>query len=84
MGPRQSVGISDLPEALGRALPGRPVHRVILFGSRARGDADEYSDTDLVIIAETDRAFTPDEVDRMAKRPFLRQALEEGVVLYAR
>ncbi len=28
--------------------------------------------------------YTPGEVARMAKRPFLRQALQEGVVLYAR
>ncbi len=28
--------------------------------------------------------YTPDEVNRMAQRPFLRQALQEGVVLYAR
>lgn len=53
----ESARLTDLQEALERVLPGRPVHRVILFGSRARGDADEYSDTDLVIIAETDRAF---------------------------
>ena len=31
--------------------------RVILFGSAARGDADEYSDLDFVVIKETNRRF---------------------------
>ena len=31
--------------------------RIILFGSRARGEADEYSDYDLVVIKRTDRPF---------------------------
>jgi predicted nucleotidyltransferase len=31
--------------------------RVILFGSQATGEADEYSDTDLVVIKETPKRF---------------------------
>jgi len=31
--------------------------RIVLFGSRARGDADEHSDYDLVVIKRTDRPF---------------------------
>ncbi len=31
--------------------------RIILFGSHARRDADEYSDLDLVIIKETEERF---------------------------
>lgn len=31
--------------------------KVILFGSRARGDADSRSDIDLAVIAETDKTF---------------------------
>lgn len=31
--------------------------RIILFGSRARGEADEYSDYDLIVIKRTDRPF---------------------------
>ena len=31
--------------------------KAILFGSYARGDADEYSDLDLLIIAESQRPF---------------------------
>ncbi len=38
--------------------------RVILFGSRARGDDDEYSDLDLVIIKETEERFL-DRLERV-------------------
>jgi predicted nucleotidyltransferase len=31
--------------------------RIILFGSRARGEADEYSDYDLIVIKQTQRSF---------------------------
>ena len=31
--------------------------RVILFGAYARGEADDLSDVDLVVIKETDRPF---------------------------
>ena len=31
--------------------------RIILFGSQARGEADEHSDYDLIVIKRTDRPF---------------------------
>ena len=31
--------------------------KIILFGSMARGDADEYSDIDLIVIKETKQRF---------------------------
>jgi predicted nucleotidyltransferase len=37
-------------------LPYEP-ERIILFGSRARGEADEYSDYDLIVIKRTNRPF---------------------------
>jgi predicted nucleotidyltransferase len=40
--------------------------QVILFGSRARGDADEHSDLDVAIIKETDERF----MDRPGKALF--------------
>jgi len=36
--------------------------KIVLFGSAARGDADEYSDVDLVIVKPTTLGF----VDRLA------------------
>lgn len=34
-----------------------PIEKIILFGSQARGDADEYSDLDLIIIKNTEKRF---------------------------
>lgn len=38
-------------------LKGYDPEQIILFGSRARGEADQYSDYDLVVIKRTDRPF---------------------------
>jgi len=37
-------------------LPYEP-ERIILFGSQARGEANSYSDYDVIVIKRTDRAF---------------------------
>ncbi|HEY2931606.1 MAG TPA: nucleotidyltransferase domain-containing protein [Acidobacteriota bacterium] len=42
---------------LAALLRDKPVHQVILFGSRARRQEDAYSDTDLVLIADSARPF---------------------------
>ena len=79
---------------------------MIAFGSVARGEADAWSDLDLIILADTSRPFlerfkdfaglydvwprldllvyTREEFTRMVAEdnPFVRQALEEGVVLH--
>ncbi len=39
------------------ALKDYEPERIILFGSQARGNADRYSDLDIVIIKETDERF---------------------------
>ncbi|HID62195.1 MAG TPA: nucleotidyltransferase domain-containing protein [Anaerolineae bacterium] len=39
------------------ALKDYEPERIILFGSQARGNADQYSDLDIVIIKETDERF---------------------------
>ena len=31
--------------------------KAVVFGSYARGEADQYSDLDLIIVAETDKTF---------------------------
>ena len=84
------------------------VHRVILFGSCARGSDTKRSDLDLMIIMDTEQRFfdrfdqfdsihavlndrpvdlliyTPKELDAISDRPFIKQALKEGVVIYER
>ena len=52
--------------------------RIILFGSRARGEADEYSDYDLMVIKRTDRPF----LDRLRDMvPYLRQITRPAEIL---
>jgi len=40
-----------------RVLKQYDPERIVLFGSRVRGEADEHSDYDLVVIKRTDRPF---------------------------
>ena len=52
--------------------------RIILFGSRARGEADEHSDYDLIIIKCTDRPF----LDRLRDMvPYLVQFSRPAEIL---
>ena len=44
-----------------------PVEKIILFGSYARGDMDEYSDIDLIVIKKTNKGF----VERLGEVPSL-------------
>ena len=44
-----------------------PIQKIILFGSWARGDQDEYSDLDLIVIKETSQRF----VERLGAVPSL-------------
>ena len=43
--------------------------KIILFGSMARGDADEYSDIDLIIIKQTDEKFIKRQVTAISFIP---------------
>ncbi len=50
--------LADLPELKRQVAPRvRRARKVIAFGSVARGDADRWSDLDLIIVAETARPF---------------------------
>lgn len=52
------VLIQDLAEVRRRLAPLLArARQAIVFGSVARGEADRWSDLDLVIVAETDRPF---------------------------
>ena len=53
----QIPSIEEIRKALSPALAASDAHKAIVFGSYARGDADEYSDLDLIIVAETDKRF---------------------------
>lgn len=44
-------------------LKGYQPEKIILFGSAARGDTDEYSDLDVVIIKRTDERFVQRGID---------------------
>jgi len=44
-------------DTLVRLLQRYEPERIILFGSRARGDADAYSDYDVIVIKRTERPF---------------------------
>jgi len=46
----------DLQQLVDALLPAEP-EAIILFGSRARGEADEYSDYDVIVIKQTDKPF---------------------------
>ena len=48
---------ADIVKAILPVLEKGGALKAILFGSYARGDADEYSDIDLIIIAESKRPF---------------------------
>jgi predicted nucleotidyltransferase len=98
---------STIAQVLNSLLAYQP-EKIILFGSAARGDTDEYSDIDLIVVKKTDQRFvqrlvevmafvprdltvnvdalvyTPDELKAMIEegRPFIEQALKDGIVLY--
>ena len=57
--------MKSLDERLNKVIEGvrrYGAEKAIIFGSSARGDADQYSDIDLIVVKRTDRGF----VDRLA------------------
>jgi predicted nucleotidyltransferase len=61
----QKINIDQIVAAIVRDYG--PVEKILLFGSQARGDADEHSDLDLIIIKNTEKRF----VQRLVEVPFL-------------
>src|SRR5574341_2204861 len=49
--------LQELQRQLGPPLAAAGAKRAIVFGSHARGEADEWSDLDLVIVADTGLPF---------------------------
>lgn len=62
---------------LPRLLRSYDVSEAYLFGSWARGDADEHSDIDVIIVAGVRRPF----VDRFREFPLLWQTAPAGIDL---
>ena len=56
-GVQSVMSVPAIPEALQRAIERYAPERAILFGSAARGDADAFSDFDLVLIKKTTQPF---------------------------
>lgn len=54
---RQPATKEDIIRAITPVLEQGGALKAILFGSYARGDADEFSDLDLIIVAESQRPF---------------------------
>lgn len=54
---QKTTSIDDVLKAILPVLQKSGALKAILFGSYARGEADEYSDIDLIIIAESKRPF---------------------------
>ena len=47
------IGTDTMQEIIDRLVERFQPEKIILFGSHARGDADEGSDVDLLVVAET-------------------------------
>lgn len=54
------------------------VHKIILFGSRARGDASPYSDMDVVVI--TEKTLDEQEIDYISDCAW-EAGFENGIVI---
>ena len=65
----------DFKRAIGERLP---VTRIILFGSRARGDADIDSDMDVLVVIDTDDIAG---ARRVASECAWESSLGTGIVL---
>ena len=64
----KTVSKEDIKKAMLPVLEKGGARRAILFGSYARGEANQYSDIDLIIIAESERPF----IERFKDFPALR------------
>ncbi len=73
--PAERRAVARFREELERALPGR-VQRLILYGSKARGDAHTESDVDLLVVVDARTPEVEETILDLTARPW-----EEGVYL---
>jgi predicted nucleotidyltransferase len=57
LNPEDVPTIDRIRETLAPILKVGGAKKAIVFGSYARGDADRYSDLDLIVVVETERTF---------------------------
>ena len=69
--------LDDLKRRIAPVLAASSAQKAYLFGSYARSDADQYSDIDLAIIAESERPF----VDRFMDFRDLWRVMEPSIEL---
>ena len=67
-----------LEAILQRVIEAYRPSKVILFGSRARGDAADTSDIDLIVVAESDKSF----VGRLAESAALLPEPNLDILIY--
>ncbi len=60
--PKPSNGTSKVDRVVDSLMAYEP-EKIILLGSVARGDADEFSDIDLIIVKKTETRFIQRQVD---------------------
>lgn len=73
--PAERRAVTRFYRELERALPGR-VQRLILYGSKARGDAHPESDVDLLVVVDSRTQEVEETILDLTARPW-----EEGVYL---
>jgi predicted nucleotidyltransferase len=70
------LSLESIKRSFAPVLAAGGAKRAIVFGSYARGEADEYSDVDLVIIKETDLPFLDRYTDFQQLFQVTRKALQ--------
>ena len=73
---RGIVSLDDIRASFAPVLEAGGAKRAIIFGSYARGEADEYSDIDLVVIKETGLPFLDRYTDFKGLFRVTRKALQ--------
>ncbi|MCI0439817.1 MAG: nucleotidyltransferase domain-containing protein [Chloroflexi bacterium] len=69
--------LDEIREALAPILKAGGAKKAVVFGSYARGEADQYSDLDLIIVAESERLF----IERFKDFPEVFEAWHKGIDL---